>query len=108
MNVAVMKTKAEQGLSEAFDAALPKLPGSESVREARVAAIGRFSASGLPHRRVEEWKYTDLRVGLREALPLSLDDSAKVTTGDLIVALGPLAHIDATASLSSTATAGRT
>ena len=95
MNVAVMKTKAEQGLSEAFDAALPKLPGSESVREARVAAIGRFSASGLPHRRVEEWKYTDLRVGLREALPLSLDDAAKVTTGDLIVALGPLAHIDA-------------
>ena len=95
MNVAVMKTKAEQGLSEAFEAALPKLPGSESVREARVAAIGRFSASGLPHRRVEEWKYTDLRVGIKEALPLSLDDAAKVTTGDLIVALGPLAHIDA-------------
>ncbi len=95
MNVAVMKTKAEQGLSEAFEAALPKLPGSDAVREARVAAIGRFTASGLPHRRVEEWKYTDLRVAIKETLPVSLDDTAKVTTGDLIVALGPLAHIDA-------------
>ena len=94
MNVAVMKTKAEQTLSEAFETAASKLPGGEAVLNARRAAMARFTATGLPHRRVEEWKYTDLRVNLKEALPLSLEDSAKVTVGDLIVALGPLAHLD--------------
>jgi Fe-S cluster assembly protein SufD len=94
MNVAVMKTKAEQTLSEAFEVAAPKLPGGESVLHARRAAMARFAATGLPHRRVEEWKYTDLRVGIKDALPLMLDDAAKVTVGDLIVALGPLAHLD--------------
>ena len=90
-----MKTKAEQGLTETFEAALAKLPGGDSVKDARVAAIGRFGASGLPHRRVEEWKYTDLRAAIKDVPAFSADDVAKVTTGDLIVALGPLAHIDA-------------
>ena len=95
MNVAVMKTKTEQALSEAFETAAPKLPGGKAVADARRAAIARFNGSGLPHRRVEEWKYTDLRAGLKEPLALSLDDAAKVTVGDLIVALGPLAHVEA-------------
>ena len=29
------------------------------------------SALGLPHRRIEDWKYTDLRVLMREVLPLA-------------------------------------
>ena len=95
MTVAVMKTKVEQALSEAFETAAPKLPGGKAVGDARRAAITRFNSSGLPHRRVEEWKYTDLRAGLKDALALSLDDAAKVTIGDLIVALGPLAHVEA-------------
>jgi Fe-S cluster assembly protein SufD len=37
----------------------------------REAAFRRFEAHGLPHRRVEEWKYTDLRALLREAKPLA-------------------------------------
>ena len=30
-----------------------------------------MSALGLPHRRIEDWKYTDLRVLMREVLPLA-------------------------------------
>ena len=33
--------------------------------------FARFDALGLPHRRIEEWKYTDLRALMREAKPLA-------------------------------------
>ena len=69
MTVAATKTKAEQALSRNFEAVAAKLPGGRAVAEARKAAIGAFAALGLPHRRIEEWKYTDLRVALKEALP---------------------------------------
>ena len=95
MNVAIMKTKAEQALLEAFETVQSQLPGGASVKAARIAAMGKFNTLGLPHRRVEEYKYTDLRVAMKEALPLSIDEAAKVTIADLIVALGPLAHVDA-------------
>ena len=48
-----------------------KLPGSEGVRHMREAAFGAFAASGLPHRRIEAWHYTDLRSIMREALPVA-------------------------------------
>jgi len=95
MNVAVMKTKAEQAFSEAFDAAAGKLPGSAAVKARRAEAIGKFSTLGLPHRRIEEWKYTDLRANLKEALPPAIHDKTPLTIAELIVALGPLAHVDA-------------
>ncbi len=37
----------------------------------REAAFRNFETAGLPHRRVEEWKYTDLRALMREAKPLA-------------------------------------
>ena len=67
MNVAVMKNKAEQSFAEQFEKSADELPGDAAVRRARKAAIGRFAAVGLPHRRVEEWKYTDLRALMKEA-----------------------------------------
>ena len=76
MNVAVMKTKAEQALTETFAAIADKLPGGAAVRSARAEAIGRFGALGLPHRRIEAWKYTDLRNLMKEALPPAVDDAA--------------------------------
>lgn len=96
MNVAVMKTKAEQALSEAFETAAAKLPGSAAVKQARAHAIGRFSAAGLPHRRVEEWKYTDLRNSLKEAFRPALENdvAGKTSVAELIVALGPLTDVD--------------
>jgi Fe-S cluster assembly protein SufD len=95
MNVAVMKTKAEQALTQGFAAVVGKLPGSEAVVELRKRAIGTFAALGLPHRRVEEWKYTDLRMALREAYAPCVPDGAAATAGDLDAALGPLAGLDA-------------
>jgi Fe-S cluster assembly protein SufD len=37
------------------------------MHEIRAAAFEAFNEKGLPHRRVEEWKYTDLRALLRDA-----------------------------------------
>ncbi len=95
MHVAVMKTKAEQAIWESFEAVAPKLPGSDVVKERRAHAIGAFSGLGLPHRRIEEWKYTDLRVNVKEVLPPAVDDKTPLTIAELLVALGPLAHVDA-------------
>lgn len=95
MNVAVMKTKAEQALAESFEAVAEKLPGSAAVKARRSQAIGAFSGIGLPHRRVEEWKYTDLRVNVKDVLPSAINDATPMTIAELIVALGPLAHVDA-------------
>jgi Fe-S cluster assembly protein SufD len=66
-----MKTAAEAALAEAFAAVRSKLPGDRGIAERRVAAFEAFDARGLPHRRVEEWKYTDLRALMREAKPLA-------------------------------------
>ena len=69
--VQVLKTKAETALAEAFPSVEPRLPGGDWLKQLRRAAIGAFAAEGLPHRRVEEWKFTDLRAAMREAFPLA-------------------------------------
>lgn len=95
MTIAVMKTKAELALADQFIGAVSALPGGEAVAELRRAAITRFGELGLPHRRIEEWKYTDLRTALKEPAAPSVSDQAKLTVADLIVALGPFMDIDA-------------
>lgn len=76
-NVRTMKTAAEQALAETFAGAQPTLPGKGGVAALRADAFKRFETAGLPHRRVEEWKYTDLRALMREAQPLAgLPDAA--------------------------------
>ncbi|MDX2259801.1 MAG: Fe-S cluster assembly protein SufD [Hyphomicrobiaceae bacterium] len=94
MNVAVMRTKAEQALSEAFDKVQDKLPGGPDVVRVRRAAVERFAELGLPHRRIEAWKYTDLRNGMREALPPAVGDDTRLTIADIIVAMGPFAGLE--------------
>lgn len=66
-----MKTSADEAFVKAFAEAGAGLPGSALVKAQRAAAFGRFEACGLPSRRVEQWKYTDLRSFLREARPLA-------------------------------------
>jgi len=68
-----MKTAAELGLLAAWEQAKDRLPGPVEVRE---DAFRRFAAQGLPHRRVEEWKYTDLRALMRDAKPLAAPPDA--------------------------------
>ena len=58
-----IRTSAEDALAQHFAA----LPSDDPMHEARAAAFDAFAARGLPNRRVEEWKYTDLRGLMREA-----------------------------------------
>src|SRR6478736_15479 len=66
-----IKTAAETALAASFAAAKGALPGAPAVATLREDAFRRFDAAGLPHRRVEEWKYTDLRGLMRDAKPLA-------------------------------------
>jgi Fe-S cluster assembly protein SufD len=95
MTVAATRTKAEQALSRNFEAVAASLPGSRAVAEARKAAIGTFAALGLPHRRIEQWKYTDLRSALKEALPAAAGEAGRVSAGDVEAALEELASLEA-------------
>ena len=65
------------------------------MAETRKAAIGAFAGLGLPHRRIEEWKYTDLRAALREAAMPAVADATPVTAAELDAALEGLAALDA-------------
>src|SRR6185503_12428750 len=92
---ALTKTRAEQGLSHNFEAVAARLPGTAAVAAARKAAIGLFAAHGLPHRRIEQWKWTDLRSALKEALPPSVGPAALPAAGAVDAALEELASLDA-------------
>src|SRR5919198_1441976 len=80
-DVTLIKTAAEQQIAAAWEAAKARLPGPASLR---AAAFERFAHAGLPHRRIEEWKYTDLRALMRDAKPLAdaPDAAAKARARD--------------------------
>ncbi|MEA2796152.1 MAG: Fe-S cluster assembly protein SufD [Bradyrhizobium sp.] len=71
MNVALAKTDTGRALSDAFAIARERLPGAGKVADIRQRAFEAYERVGLPHRRIEDWKYTDLRVLMREVLPLA-------------------------------------
>jgi Fe-S cluster assembly protein SufD len=77
MNVAVAKNETGRPLSDSFAIARDRLPGAA---EARRAAFEAYERTGLPSRRIEDWKYTDLRALMREVLPLApAPDAAALT-----------------------------
>jgi Fe-S cluster assembly protein SufD len=82
--VATIKTAAETGLAQAFSQARGRLPGDEAIAARRDAAFDLFAKQGLPHRRIEDWKYTDLRALMRDAKPLAAppDAAAKARVKD--------------------------
>jgi Fe-S cluster assembly protein SufD len=89
VDVAVMKTAAEQQLAADWQEVKSRLPGPVLLR---ATAFERFASAGLPHRRVEEWKYTDLRALMRDAKPLAgvPDAAAKArakTAGDALASI---------------------
>jgi Fe-S cluster assembly protein SufD len=90
--VAVIKTAAETALAQTFAQARDQLPGDEAIMARRNAAFDVFAKEGLPHRRIEEWKYTDLRALMRDAKPLASppDASAKARAKDAGRVLGDL------------------
>ncbi len=76
MNVAVAKTGSGRAVSDLFASAEGRLPGSPAVIAARREAFETYERLGLPHRRIEEWKYTDLRALVGEILPLAASPDA--------------------------------
>ena len=75
--VTPIRTAAETALDEAFTRLANERCRAAGVsRRLREAAFRRFEARGLPHRRVEEWKYTDLRALMRDAKPLAASPDA--------------------------------
>ena len=72
MNIALAKTDTGRAVEEnVFTAARDRLPGTGKVADVRRQAFDAFERAGLPHRRLEDWKYTDLRALMREVLPLA-------------------------------------
>src|SRR6202048_5195481 len=80
MNVVVAKTETGRALSDAFAGVRGRLPGAGRVADARRQACAAYERLRLPRRRIEEWKYTDLRMLMREVLPLAdAPDQAALT-----------------------------
>lgn len=69
MNLVLAKTETGRALSDIFHVARDRLPGGGKVADARRHAFEIYAHAGLPHRRIEDWKYTDLRALMREVLP---------------------------------------
>ena len=90
-DVKVIKTAAETALAHAF---MPRRAGGFlAMRRSPSGAPPRSTCSsreGLPHRRIEDWKYTDLRALMREAKPLAgppgcrSDKARAKTAGELL------------------------
>ncbi len=71
MNLVLAKTDTARVARDVFAAARDRLPGTGPVAQIRERAFEAYERAGLPHRRIEEWKYTDLRALMREVLPLA-------------------------------------
>jgi Fe-S cluster assembly protein SufD len=71
MNVILAKTETGRAVDNLFTVARDRLPGTGKVTDVRRQAFEAFERMGLPHRRIEEWKYTDLRALMREVRPLA-------------------------------------
>ncbi|MEA2946488.1 MAG: Fe-S cluster assembly protein SufD [Alphaproteobacteria bacterium] len=91
-----IKTAAETALAASFAAAKRALPGAGAVAALREDAFRRFESDGLPHRRVEEWKYTDLRALMRDAKPLAgMPDAAAKLAASAVSAAVLIGRISA-------------
>jgi Fe-S cluster assembly protein SufD len=88
-----VRTQAELGLVDVYTTSRQGLPGGIDIAAVRAAAFNHFVLAGLPHPRVEAWKYTDLRKLMRDAKPLASppDAIAKARAqdaGGLLAGLG--------------------
>lgn len=84
------RTKAEQAYLDLFEASANALPGArdKAVAGLREDAIKAYGRIGLPHRRVEQWKYTDLRARLTDVHPLLEPSELGISEAELERALG--------------------
>ena len=91
----VVKTPSatEAKLAADYSGVRAALPGTSSVGQLRDAAFDQFVSLGLPSRRVEAWHYTDLRIAMREALPLAKATRAGVAVNTLAPAIADVESI---------------
>ncbi len=66
-DVTKLRSPAEAGLSKLFETARQSFASEAAI--SREEAFRFFEATGLPSRRVEAFKYTDLRAAISEAAP---------------------------------------
>lgn len=78
MSLPVVKTPADEALAAVLKTVQGDLPGNESFAALRTTAAASFEANGLPNKRVEEWKYSDLKRVMPSSLALAgpVDDGA--------------------------------
>jgi Fe-S cluster assembly protein SufD len=83
MNLVLAKTDTGRAISDIFAVARDRLSGTGKIADARRQAFESYERAGLPHRRIEDWKYTDLRVLMRDVLPLAAaPDAAALKRAD--------------------------
>jgi Fe-S cluster assembly protein SufD len=78
-----IRTEAEASLVNQFEDVKAGLPGA-AVAQARSNAIAQIAEFGLPHRRVETWKYTDLRNMMRNVAPIAKPANDDVSIQDYL------------------------
>ena len=86
--VAPSPTEAERALSQLFERRSASFTDAP-LDMARASAFERFAAGGLPHRRVEAYKYTDLKARLR-SLPPAAEEMPVAEAKALLDANPPL------------------
>lgn len=70
--MSIERSEAEKAYLDAFTEAGSVLPAAEWLEPARQAARDSFTETGLPHRRNEAWRWTDLRTVLDTGFPPAL------------------------------------
>ena len=81
----------QEYLQDQFRTRLKDLPGTDAIRAARENAMSSFNAVGYPTRKLEDWRYTDLKPLASvefDPVPDSPPKSAAARTQQLIDELG--------------------
>ncbi|NJM34817.1 MAG: Fe-S cluster assembly protein SufD [Rhodomicrobium sp.] len=92
-----LQDSAARQLLDHYGRVVAGLPGDAAgkIRELRNRAVRVFEEKGLPSRRVEEWKYTDLRRLMTEAYAPATGKAPPTTAKQIESWLGEAAAIDA-------------
>lgn len=72
------RSAPEAEFAALFAAVRAQLPGPAWLQSLRTEALAAFLREGLPHKRLERWKYTDFRTRFAGGLALAQGDESEV------------------------------